>query len=125
MFCEHCGNKINNSDKFCTKCGKSVTSSRSNPPLALNDKWWHRLLKVLYATAYLPLLIVIPLVWSANEPYCGSYSNYCSNSYDASIGYSFLTLIIYMIILRLLKIAVLYIAIGRPPEWKRQFRKLY
>lgn len=26
MFCIHCGNKITNDDKFCSKCGKDLTT---------------------------------------------------------------------------------------------------
>jgi hypothetical protein len=29
MYCEHCGNEINNDDKFCQKCGQPVTGVES------------------------------------------------------------------------------------------------
>ena len=123
MFCENCGNKIDSSHRFCTKCGhvfdliKEKTSISKQAPQALNDKWWHRLLKVLYIIGYVPLLIIIPIVWSENSCY------YCSNG-DA-FWYSLLTLVIYLVGIRLLKIAVLYIVIGRKPEWKKEFKKLF
>lgn len=123
MFCEHCGNKMDSSHKFCTKCGNSNIPPETKRPsvqqvaIAVNDKWWHRLLKVSYIVGYLPLLFIIPIVWSENSCY------YCSDG-DA-FWYSLLTLVIYLIVIRLLKIAVLYVAIGRKPEWKKEFKKLF
>ena len=126
MYCEHCGNKIEQGYKFCTKCGHSTipvqtrTPSTSQPELSLNDKWWHRLLKVLYVVFYLPLLVIIPLVWSEN-----SYSYYGNDNTGEAFGYSLITLLIYMVIVRLIKIAVLYVALGRKSEWKKEFKKLF
>ncbi len=131
MFCENCGNKIDGSYKFCTKCGNTtVQSERKNPisqtnEVPLNERWWHRLLKVGYIILYIPLLGIIPIVWSANS---SSY-NYSSSSYTDTTGtafwYCLLTLLIYMAIARLIKIAVLYIVMGRKPEWKKEFKKLF
>lgn len=121
MFCKKCGNEIKTDDKFCAKCG--------TPAPTLNDKWWHRLLKVFYIIAYLPLLVIIPTVWSSNKPY--SYYSYYSNqtisygSYAEAFWYSLLTLAIYLIVLRLIKIVILYVAFGYKPEWKKQFKKLF
>jgi len=126
MYCEHCGHKLEQGHKFCTKCGLSTvpgqpkTTSAQQPALPLNDKWWHRLLKVLYVVSYLPLLIIIPLVWSEN-----SYSYYDGDTTGDAFWYSLLTLVIYMAIARLIKIAVLYVALGRKPEWKKEFKRLF
>lgn len=126
MYCEHCGTKLEQGHKFCTKCGHSTvpvqtkTASAHQPALSLNDKWWHRLLKVLYVVTYLPLLVIIPVVWSEN-----SYSYYGGGSSGEAFWYSLLTLVIYMAIARLIKIAVLYVALGRKPEWKKEFKKLF
>jgi cytoskeletal protein RodZ len=68
----------------------------------------------------LPLLIIIPVVWSEN-----SYSYYGGGSEGEAFWYSLLTLVIYMAIARLIKIAVLYVALGRKPEWKKEFKKLF
>jgi hypothetical protein len=131
MYCEHCGNKIDGSHKFCTKCGSSVFQvvKRGGPiqetSVVANEKWWQRLLKVAYIVLYLPLLLIIPIVWAANA---SSY-NYSSSSYTDTSGtafwYCLLTLLIYMVIARLIKIAVVYIAAGRRPEWKKEFRKFF
>ncbi len=133
MFCEHCGNKLDISYKFCTKCGQLVFSAQTKttaikqPALTLNDKWWYRLLKVIYILLYVPLLGIIPLVWSENS---SSY-NYFSRPYTvtdtsgSAFWYCLLTLVIYIIIARLIKISVLYISIGRKPEWKKEFKKLF
>ena len=126
MYCEHCGNKLDQKHKFCTKCGHSVftlqtkTDITSQSALSLNDKWWHRLLEVLYVVSYLPLLIIIPVVWSENR-----YSHYSGETIGEALWYSLLTLVIYMVIVRLIKIAVLYVALGRKPEWKKEFKKLF
>lgn len=122
MFCENCGNKNQEGHKFCTKCGHLVDSKEKvsitkQAPLMLNENWWHRLLKVLYIVGYIPLLIIVPVVWSANSCY------YCSGS--DSFWYSLLTLAIYVVVIRLIKIAVLYVAMGRRPEWKKEFKKLF
>ena len=121
MFCKKCNNQINLDDKFCSKCGQSVPT--------LNDKWWHRLLKVLYIIAYLPLPLIVLGVWESNKPY--SYYSYYSNttisygSYGAAFWYSILTIAIYFLVLRLIKISVLYVALGYKPDWKHQFSKFF
>jgi uncharacterized membrane protein len=126
MYCEHCGKKIEQGHKFCTKCGHSTVPAQvknnttQQPVFSLNDKWWHRLLKVLYVVAYLPLLIIIPIVWNEN-----SYSYYGGDTLGGAFWYSLLTLAIYMVIVRLIKIAVLYVVLGRKPEWKKEFKKLF
>ena len=126
MYCEHCGTKLEQGYKFCTKCGHSTLPAQTKtvappqPALSLNDKWWHRLLKVLYVISYLPLLIIIPTVWSES-----SYSYYSGSTEGEAFWYSLLTLVVYMAIARLIKITVLYVAFGRKPEWKKEFKKLF
>ncbi len=122
MYCENCGNKILEGHKFCTKCGYSFvhevhTNQQVQQSVVLNENWWHRLLKILYIIGYIPLLIIIPIVWSENSCY------YCSNG--DSFWYSVLTFIIYILILRLIKLAVIYVVFGRNPEWKKEFKKLF
>ena len=129
MYCEHCGKKLNVSDKFCTKCGQSVIQpDQTNQTLktavtSLNEKWWHRLLKILYIIAHLPLLGMVLLVWSENTPSC--YYSSCSGSYSEAFWYSILTIIIYLVILRLIKLAVNYVVVGQKPIWKKEFKKLF
>lgn len=123
MFCENCGHKLENPDKFCTKCGTPVhTETKAQAPIekVSDEKWWNRLLKVLYIAAYLPLLFIIPIVWSVN-----SYSYYSGDTYGEAFWYSLVTLVIYLAVVRLIKIGVLYVALGIKPRWKREFKKLY
>lgn len=120
MFCTNCGNKIKEEEIFCTNCGNSSSSKleeNNNHQIRIvkDEKWWHRLLKVLYIIGYMPLLIIIPIVWSENSCY------YCSNG--DSFWYSVLTLVIYIVIIRLIKIAVLYVMSGRRPEWRKEFKR--
>lgn len=126
MFCENCGNKTQEGYKFCTKCGYSTLpvlpkDTVTNYITKSNEKWWHRLLRVIYIIAYIPLPILLMLVWSENS---SSYSSAFETTGDA-FWYSLLTLVIYVVIIRLIKIAVLYVAVGRKPEWRQEFKKLF
>jgi hypothetical protein len=126
---------MSDTHKFCIKCGNSTSTSKEKFAKSEldhsipKDKWWYRLLKVIYVVSYLPLLGIIPGVWMSNAKSCYysyySYTTSCSGSDSEAFWYSFLTLVIYMIVVRLIKIAVLYVAIGQKPEWKRQFRKIF
>ncbi len=134
MYCEHCGNKIDTSHKFCIKCGHAVSPSQARvtpyyqSAQGLNDKWWQRLLKVLYVIAYLPLLGIVPAVWMSNDESCYTsiYSDpVCYGSDGEAFWYSLLTFVIYIVALRLIKISVLYIAFGQRPRWGREFKRLF
>jgi len=133
MYCEHCGNKLDSAYKFCNKCGHRTVITTRNENLAdqspLGDKWWHRLFKVLYVVAYFPLFGIVPAVWMSNDESCytSMYSGYtsCYGSDGEAFWYSLLMLVIFMVVLRLVKIAVLYIALGQRPRWKRELKKLF
>ena len=132
MFCEYCGNKNDESHRFCTKCGRPTFTSNltlgDKKNLALDEKWWHRLLKVIYLLSYVPLLIILPFVWSENSSrYVGySFGRYqYEDTYSEAFWYSLLALAIYLVIIRLLKNIFQYIVWGQKPEWKKEFRKLY
>lgn len=127
MFCENCGNKLKEEHKFCTQCGHSNApkTKREKSPTLSDEKWWYRLAKVFYVLLYLPLLLVIPLVWSENS---SSY-NYYTSSYTDTTGeafwYSLLTLVVWVIVVRLIKIVFLYIALAQKPRWKKEFKKFF
>ncbi len=93
-----------------------------------NDKWWQRLLKVVYIFLYAQILWIVPVVWSTNST---SYSGYYGSTYHyedtpgAAFWYSVLAIVIFVVVLRLIKLTVLYIAMGRKPEWKKEFKKLF
>ena len=134
MYCENCGDKLDAGHKFCTKCGHSNTAdipktAAVNQTVPREDKWWHRLSRVVYIALYLPLLGIIPLVWSENV--ANSYYDYYTKKtiYYGSDGeafwYSFLTLVIYMIVLRLIKITFQYIVSAKKPQWGEEFKRLY
>ena len=129
MFCENCGNKISEADSFCSQCGNTTEEGQNIVPSKQfsphNDKWWYRLLKVGYIALLMPLLLIVPLVWSANKPYYSSYFHETTGSYGWAIWYSFLSIIIYIVIARLIKISVLYIVIGQKPKWTKEFKKLF
>lgn len=93
------------------------------------DKWYLRLVKVIYIILYIPLPFVIWGVWVSNDlhSYYNSYSRewVSYGSYGETFWYCLLTLIIWMVILRLVKIAVLYIFTGIKPIWKREFQNFF
>lgn len=137
MYCTNCGNKIEESDKFCTKCGSLSTKGQeqimvkvtSTTSLVLSeDKWWQRLLKVGYIFLCLQILWIVPVVWSVNSSTYVGYSygqyNYKDTS-DEAFWYSVLAILIFMVVTRLLKITVLYVAMGKKPNWESEFKKLY
>jgi ABC-type Fe3+ transport system permease subunit len=139
MFCTNCGNKIEESDKFCTKCGNLSTKgqeqiitkaapTRTTSPILSEDKWWQRLLKVGYIFLCLQILWIVPVVWSVNSSTYVGYS-YGQSSYkdtpDEAFWYSVLAILIFMVATRLLKITVLYVAMGKKPNWTSEFKKLY
>lgn len=133
MYCEHCGNKLDGAHKFCTKCGnptasEAVIKSSSATIQNLDQKWWMRLAKVVYVVLYLSLLIIIPLVWSENSStYSGYYGGQYryEDTYGTAFWYSLLTLVIYIVVVRLVKITFLYIAFAQKPQWKREFKKFF
>ena len=133
MFCEKCGNKLKENHKFCTECGHSNLDKQESKPISatntLEQKWWFRFAKVFYIFLYIPLPFAIFGVWSTNDPYSyySSYSNqyYSHGSYSEAFWYSLLTLVVWVVILRLIKITFLYIAFGKKPQWKKEFKKIF
>ncbi len=94
----------------------------------VNERWWHRLLRVAYIFLYLQILWIVPVVWSGNS---SSYSGYYGGAYryedtpGAAFWYSVLAIVIFVVVLRLIKLTVLYVALARRPEWKNEFRRLF
>lgn len=132
MFCENCGKKLQEGYKFCTQCGQSVTPTSESVNVRQTwemsptcDAWWYRLLKVVYIFFYIPLPFILWLVWSESSTSYDYYSKTTTDTMGEAFWYSLLTLVIYLSILRLVKIATLYIAIGRKPEWRKEFKRLY
>lgn len=127
MFCQYCGSKILKEEKFCSQCGYSAPSKpeKISPSLLLEERWWMRLAKVFYIVLYLPLLFIIPAIWSDNAPYYNAYSKKYYGSYEDAFWYSFLFFVIYMITARLIRISFLYVVAGQKPQWKKEFKRLF
>jgi DNA-directed RNA polymerase subunit RPC12/RpoP len=133
MFCINCGSKFADQDNFCTNCGhirfdKVESSLVQEEKVVSEEKWWQRILKVIYILLYIPLIIILPAVWYENKSaYSGYYNGIYQyeDSYERAFGYSLLTLIIYLVIVRLLKITALYITVGNKPEWKKEFKRFF
>lgn len=130
MFCDKGGHQLNN-ERFCPNCGQEIYHAKieTGHTSVSQDKWYLRLAKVIYIVLYIPLPFVLYGVWTSNAPYSyySSYSHeYISyGSYGEAFWYSLLTLVVWVVILRLLKIAVFYIFSGRKPNWRGEFRKFF
>lgn len=133
MFCHKCGNEIKGNDRFCTKCGASVFEAEKAAKHAQHstpitpDKWWQRLLKVVYIIIWLQILWIVPAVWSLNSTdytYVGGQYQTIDTT-GSAFWYSILAIIIFVVVVRLIKITVLYIALGQKPDWQKQFKKLF
>jgi hypothetical protein len=82
----------------------------------------------MYVFLHLQILWIIPAVWSVNSrQYVGYYSGQSQyqDTFGEAFWYSFLALLICIVILRLIKLTVLYITLAQKPAWKNEFRKLF
>lgn len=132
MFCTNCGKEIPEKSTFCTECGHPVSAHKKEAEKRtgnLDDKWWLRLAKVVYIALYIPLPFVLIGVWTSSDPYT-YYSSYSREyitygSYGEAFWYSLLTLVVWVVVLRLIKITFLYISFAQKPQWKKEFRKFF
>lgn len=121
MFCTTCGNRLNDGNNHCTNCGASVVSTgttasnHSEQKVVTESKWWHRLGLVIYIFFNILLIPVVFAVWSGNSTSYVSDMGYYhyENSYGLAFWYSFLTIIIWLLVLRLIKIALRYVVSGK------------
>lgn len=126
MFCINCGTQIKDDEKFCTGCGVAVQTKKDTDKTSeipqTSDKptqqWWQRLGIVVYILAHLPLLIMVPLVWSSNAEYYSSYSGGYRGSDSEAFWYCILTILIWVGVLRLIKLASSYVIVGAKPKLK-------
>lgn len=127
MFCENCWNKLQKSDKFCSSCGQKNTDLEDNNKVhdenILEQKWWLRLIKVIYVILWVPLPIIIITAWNINEPYYSTYGTYWS--YEEAFWYALVFWWLYFCLIKCIKLAFLYIALGKKPKWKQEFKKLF
>jgi len=129
MFCTNCGNSISESEHFCTQCGskhnthqtKQTAQQKVRATEESGERWWHRLAKVFYIVIHLPLLLIVPLVWIENSSSYVARGIY-EDTPALATWYAFLTLVIYLIVVRLIRMTFLYIARAEKPSWKKFFR---
>lgn len=124
-YCDNCGSLLESDAKFCTKCGHKVVAQTTQHKSPVEEKWWERLFKVIYILAYLPLIILLILVWSDSATDYDIYTRTWIDTPGIAIWYCFLTAIIYLVIMRLVKLAFLYVAKAEKPKWKAEFKKLF
>ena len=127
MFCSNCGTRINDSEHFCVQCGSKQLDTRKpkqevqqkiHEQKETEEKWWHRLAKVFYIVMHLPLLLIIPVVWTLNSTSYVRYGVY-EDTPALATWYVFLTLIIYLTAIRLMRVAFLYVVRAEKPSWKK------
>src|SRR3989344_253664 len=122
MFCSNCGANINGHDHFCTQCGnkndlyqsETLVQQKGLSTEEFGERWWHRLARVFYIAIHLPLLLIVPLVWIENS---SSYviRGVYEDTPALATWYAFLTLIIYLVVLRLIRITLSYITKAEKP----------
>ena len=84
-------------------------------------------MKVVYIFLYIQILWVVPVVWSANSTdydYYGGKYQYTDTTGEA-FWYSVLATGIFVVVLRLIKLTVLYVFLAKKPEWQNEFKKLF
>jgi len=117
MFCENCGNKIDETHKFCTKCGHSASVINEEEKKPVTDKkWWLRFVKVIYISLYIILPFLLIFVWDDSRYY---------GSAEEAFWLTLLTFVVYIVSVRLIKITFLYIAFAQKPQWKKEFKKFF
>jgi len=98
------------------------------------DKTWYRFLKVLYIFSYCLIPLIINKVWINNAPRepglikDGGTWHVAPHTFDYYVQGVFLillTIVISLIIIRLIKIVVIYIITGEKPKWRDEFRKFF
>lgn len=131
MFCTNCGKTVSINSAFCVDCGKPISHEvvKTSTTVGVGKKWWLRLAIVIYISLYIPLPFVLVGVWTINDPesyydsYFKTYTNY--GSYGEAFWYSLLTLVIWIVVLRIMKITFLYVVFGKKPKWTSEFKSLY
>ena len=130
MFCTNCGKTIAINSAFCVDCGRPISQEeiKTSSTTGLDKKWWFRLAIVIYICLYVPLPFAVVAAWVVNDPesYYDSYFKtwHSYGSYGEALWYSLLTLVIWLVVLRLVKIIFLYIAFAQRPQWKRELKKM-
>jgi len=127
MFCTNCGKKKEDTEKFCTQCGESgngevLISDYAATNEKVNERWWDRLFRVFYITVHLPLLLIVPIVWSENALQYSSYYKTWRGSDVVAFWYSVLTIFFWLLALRLIKMAIKYIVKGTSPKFNDLLR---
>ncbi len=78
----------------------------------LENKIWYRLLKVLYILAYCTIPVIISQFWGVYKPL-------------EIIIFSILFIVFSIIVIRLIKISIIYIITGQKPEWKNEVKRFF
>lgn len=117
MFCDNCGKNNNAGNKFCTKCGQvflMISKVQSESEVKNQIAWWYRLAKVTYIAMFAPLILIVLTIWiESGVPFV------------EQLFFTFLTLVIYGSIMRLIKIAFHYVVLGDSPDWSSEIRRLF
>lgn len=110
MFCTNCGSNNKEYESFCTNCGKETNSVNKN------EHWWMRLGVLLYIVLHLPLLVVVPAIWSDNI----LMYNPVTETNNAAVGWTTLvitlTILFWLLGARLIKMVVRYLFVGVKPR---------
>lgn len=101
--------------------------NRNSTIRSLDENWWYRLLKVVYIFLYIQIFWIVPVVWSLNSTdydYYGGRYHY-TNTTEEAFWYSVLAIVIFVAVLRLIKLTVLYVVFAHRLVWRDEFRRLF
>lgn len=132
MFCSYCGQSQPDNHAFCTKCGKQILKHESPRSIEFDSikNLGLRISKVIYILLYLPLPLILWAVWTSTY-YTYSYISIYDDvgtkveSPEKALLYTACTLLIYLILVRLIKLAFLYIFFGYKINWRNEVKKIY
>lgn len=127
MFCRNCGHKIGIDKKFCSECGTELTM-RTQESFTINkdtETWWKRFIKVIYIVLHIPLPLIMIGVWIGTSSSYDYFSNTTRDSYGKASFYVVLSLIVYVVFTRLIKLAYQYVVLGNRPDFKKEFKRFY
>jgi hypothetical protein len=127
MFCTNCGKGIDGNEKFCINCGRALTKDSGVTSevkqtvvekVSSDERWYHRLGTVVYVLAHLPLLFVVPFVWSENARYYDVYFETYRGSDGEAFVWVIITIVIWLLVLRGIKMMLRYVVGGYRPSIK-------
>lgn len=105
MFCQKCGNQVEENQKFCTKCGEKIVDSTLNKKQnnKLYDNWWFWIIIIIIIITVMSIATYNSKVNNGREN-VNIYSNKTNTNEDrqvegeGNIGKSFIKILDYKVV---------------------------